>query len=150
MAKVLTRDRRSSSEALMTALKTVHEACSQRSFFPPMPSPGLPASAGSPTFRSYKVSFAFQESIFAVTGLTCRSSIGDDDDQERLPQLPRPSRVQEHRLQDLLVERGSERGQAAESDLGDDLGGLSFRGDVVALYVSRFDRLCQSVLFPVT
>jgi hypothetical protein len=72
--------------------------------------------------------------------LTCGSPVGDDDDQERLPQLTRPSRVQEHGLQDLLVERGSERGQAAEPDLGDDLGGLSFRGDVVALYVSGFDR----------
>jgi hypothetical protein len=53
--------------------------------------------------------------------------------------------MQEHRLQDFLVERGSERGQAAEPDLGDDLGGLSFRGDVVALYLSKVRLICVSL-----
>lgn len=62
-----------------------------------------------------------------------RRPIGDDNDQQRLPQLPLPGRVEEHGLQDLLIQSGTEGGETAEPDLGDDLAGLAFRGDVVAL-----------------
>ena len=119
---VLTRDRRSSSEALMTALKTIIHT----------------QGISLPPTHTAKSTARIQNPRTCVGGFRSRLSVRDDDDQERLAQLPSPGRMQQHGLEHFLVERGPERGKSAEPDLGDDLRGLSFRSDVIALRRGEF------------
>jgi hypothetical protein len=91
-----------------------------------------------------------------VAVLSARCAVGDRDHEHGLVQLACARGTEDERLEDLRVERRSERRQARELDLVDERDGLLLGPDVVALdarvheadldavVVERRARLCDA------
>lgn len=61
-----------------------------------------------------------------VSILSSRSSVGDGNDKNRLLELTSTSGTEDERLENFLVEGGTERGESRELGVGDELFGLGW------------------------
>jgi hypothetical protein len=67
------------------------------------------------------------------SGGTGSANTYNRDDQDRLLEPTRASGAEDHRLEDLVVERGAKRGESAEADLVDEPDGVLLGPDAVGL-----------------